>query len=580
MSVASRGGIGVRWTIAAVSLVVAWTLVGAGTALSAPMEPVNEGWDPVSSAMNLAGPGGPSEGPPMFGAAFFDENVNFGSTLQASIGSPDDSNSQYLGRCEDVDEGPCTSATRLVVSVLLPACTVSRSRDCVEELYVKKSGGRERGTFVKPWDGQDSYSFGAIEYSAGMTPASGKLPLYALSGMPHEGGDLYAASVQMEFELLRGTLGWEGKAGNLSAQLVPVAEIPFDGSKACQNLGTIHRDRSSCLATGYGMPDVSFGLGIRVSSTFGQWIFGRVLDPQVQLVASGDQVSLDVEGRPGVVPQAVGVVPAQDAPGTTFPRPPQGGTVVSYFPAGSMGSVSFWEQWSPIVGSTSAALKRLWLYRTKDLSFDPLAGCIRPGELAGWISTNAMVYDATVPEFRHTTGTMDFRIGSPALQPDGSSLVSADYQLLLRSDAAECAWHQQKLSAVASVSVIGGAGGDEATSMSVNESDGWLRFSARNVYFPREVNARSVGGSGVLTIRATVPPAMLATEFSSCRAMAKSYADGVRLPGAINTVTVRGKKLVRPALGTPLDSAPMYRKNSRLDRDRDGLACEREPGIR
>ena len=62
--------------------------------------------------------------------------------------------------------------------------------------------------------------------------------------------------------------------------------------------------------------------------------------------------------------------------------------------------------------------------------------------------------------------------------------------------------------------------------------------------------------------------------------MAKKYKDGVSYTGAVNTVTVKGKKVVRPALGKPFVSDAIYSANSKLDKDTDGLVCEREPKVK
>ena len=571
------------WIRVGVPVAAVGLIVSGGLALAAPMEPVNDAWDDLAATMAIVGPEGMSDGPPQIAQAFVDNNVYFGSTLQANMGSMAPGGGQvYQGRCEEIDVEPCASASTVNVSVILPTCSSGRAQDCVEGLYVRKGETVDEATFSKEWDGKDSYTFAAIPHSMGTTPASGKLPLYSMPSTPHSGGPLYAASVQLDFSLTRTGSGWRGELADLAAQILPVSEIPFSYTNTdCMDVGSSGRTDTSCLSSGYRLPDESFGLKVRVSANFGQWIFGRVIDPQIRITETSSQIILDVEGRPSVTPQALGILPVADVPpGGLLGRPHEKGTLLTSFAAGQFGSLSRWDAWNSIVDSTSAALKRLWIYRSKDVSFSPLAACTKPGVLSGWISTNAMVYEAAPPMYNASSGAMDFRIGGPAFQPNGSSPVTAEYDLLLRSEVAACAWQGRKITQVATVSVIGGADGEEVTSTSVGESGGWVKFVARNVFFPQPAGTRARAGTTNPTVRVVIPPAADPNVFATCKAMWKKYKDGVSYTGAVNTVTVKGKKVVRPALGKPFVSDAIYSANMKLDKDTDGLVCEREPKVK
>ncbi len=69
----------------------------------------------------------------------------------------------------------------------------------------------------------------------------------------------------------------------------------------------------------------------------------------------------------------------------------------------------------------------------------------------------------------------------------------------------------------------------------------------------------------------------VAKRYATCQALRADYRAGVAKPGAVNVVVVNGKRVSRPTLGKPFVSKSAYRANRHLDRDRDGLACEREP---
>lgn len=560
--------------------VAACALVSGTLAYAAPMEPVNDDWNDLTATFAIVGQDGFSNGPPMVGQAFIDQNVLFGSTLQASTGSMGGP-SANLGRCEEIDVAPCDKANSVYVNTVLPLCDATRTRDCVESLYVRKDGVVTDGAPAGEWDSSDSYTFKAIETDKGLTPASGKLPLFTLD-VAHSGGSLYAASVQVDLGLTRRANGWSATSSSLSAQIVPVSKVPFSFDEdACIDAGTSGRN-SDCLVTGHRLPDEVLGIRARVSPTFGAWIFGRVLEPQIVITPLDDQIILDVVGRPAVTPQGLGIVPAAQATPEMLQRltPPEKGTLLTSFSAGQWGSLDLWSAWNAVTKSSAAALKRLWIYRSSNMGVFGVSNCLPKGQVAGWISTNAMVYEASPPMYNPSTGALDFKIGGPALQPDGTTKVSADYELFMRSDVVKCIWPGQKVASVATVSVLDGAGGEEVTSTSVGEDGVWTKFVARNVMFPNPTASKTRASTTNPTVRVVVPKAPASGVFASCTLLRKKYKDGVSYTGAVNTVTVKGKKIVKPALGKPFVSNEIYSANMKLDTDLDGLACEREPKVR
>ena len=75
-----------------------------------------------------------------------------------------------------------------------------------------------------------------------------------------------------------------------------------------------------------------------------------------------------------------------------------------------------------------------------------------------------------------------------------------------------------------------------------------------------------------LTAAVTMPADAVVkpTKYKNCAALNKAYKHGVGKPGARDKVTT-GKKPVT----TFTRSLKVYRLNVRLDRDRDGIACEK-----
>lgn len=64
--------------------------------------------------------------------------------------------------------------------------------------------------------------------------------------------------------------------------------------------------------------------------------------------------------------------------------------------------------------------------------------------------------------------------------------------------------------------------------------------------------------------------AAVAKKYQNCTALNKKYPHGVARPGARDKV--RGK--TRPATGFAVNKA-VYKRNTHLDRDKDGVACEK-----
>ena len=64
-------------------------------------------------------------------------------------------------------------------------------------------------------------------------------------------------------------------------------------------------------------------------------------------------------------------------------------------------------------------------------------------------------------------------------------------------------------------------------------------------------------------------------KYKNCKKLNADYPTGVAKEGAVDTKTVNGTKVVVTTNGTPVYDAKLYKKNKGLDRDKDGIACEK-----
>ena len=64
--------------------------------------------------------------------------------------------------------------------------------------------------------------------------------------------------------------------------------------------------------------------------------------------------------------------------------------------------------------------------------------------------------------------------------------------------------------------------------------------------------------------------------FANCTAVHKVYSGGIAKKGVkVNTVKSHGKVTHRKLKGTVKHSTALYKANKKLDRDKDGIACEK-----
>lgn len=85
-----------------------------------------------------------------------------------------------------------------------------------------------------------------------------------------------------------------------------------------------------------------------------------------------------------------------------------------------------------------------------------------------------------------------------------------------------------------------------------------------------------MGSLVAMAAPAEAASATKAAKFKNCAALHKTYAGGVAKSSKVqNTYTSRGVKKRASSTYRPKVSAALYQANRHLDRDKDGIACER-----
>lgn len=580
----------VRILALALAVSVGW----GGAAFAAPMEPINDPWSPRDE-FELVCPGDlladwtSASGPTCVGVSFIEPGGS-SSSLMGFAPDPDRPGEMSGGACSSWNSPPCDQATLIVASGSLPACSPAHPSDCIEEFYAKVDGNALAANFLEAYPTDPAPPYDSIPVTNGpAVPGSGLPPLWDLPGLPHDGGSTYLTYATVTSVLTRpnATSDWTRSRSELSTDVYAVTKGGAGHGGDCAH-GLVSNFRTGECLIEKRLPDAPLGLRMKVGADFGQFVFGRVQEPSIDITSASTGIVLDVEGKPAATPQAAAALPFDQAPdfidrsGSFYP-----GLNYERILAGASGSLDHWRQWSPYVGSRSDAVVRIWSFHSANTWFASDSRCLPTGQVGGWISTNAMVFEASPPVFDPGAGVMDFKLGGPALTPTGGS-ASADYDFFLRKSVSDCLWPDRNLGAVATVSVIDGGTGDEVTSTAVAVSDEWVKFTARNVLFPEAPPlvpaSRATQQARVLgttpTIRVSVTPRDQPRTFANCKEMRQVYRDGVAAPKAVNVIIVKGKKVRKPALGKPYVSASLYSAHMRLDVDRDRLVCEREPRAR
>ena len=78
------------------------------------------------------------------------------------------------------------------------------------------------------------------------------------------------------------------------------------------------------------------------------------------------------------------------------------------------------------------------------------------------------------------------------------------------------------------------------------------------------------------TSAANAVPSMTPTKYANCKALNAKYPGGVaKSASARNMKTVNGRLVPAASKYRPKVSASLYKTYKSMDRDRDGIACER-----
>jgi hypothetical protein len=142
--------------------------------------------------------------------------------------------------------------------------------------------------------------------------------------------------------------------------------------------------------------------------------------------------------------------------------------------------------------------------------------------LAGFVTTNSTTYTATPPIYNEQTGTLDYKVASPHLLPDGK-VFQGKYNLYIDSKVARCIYKFSSAPISASVSITSSDGGQQSVATTVvKETSGWLHLSAAGFTFSSPTLKVKLTQDANAVAPAPTPSAEPAPQISTAPVMKKS----------------------------------------------------------
>ena len=385
---------------------------------------------------------------------------------------------------------------------ILGVCETSTEVNCVESFGLSTSWGEVvQGTYLR--------SVATPEYdpipSKGL-PAFKSTPLFSVAGFTHLGGTTtYAPIVSTSFKWDRTTKRFY--ASSFQASVFPYTErsdsmfyaprhenLDLNGRKtilyASSGENCVWLEAGKCGTPQDFPEDVRVQLTIRLSNGIAGWFRGRLTTPNI-VVTPFDAANnkIVIAGEPATVARFGAIATTEN----TTPEEQRiiagtGGSPSSAIFAGSgrryifshWGDFGWLEMFRDIAKDRAIGISRVWNVSTID-GISTNACLNDKNRLLGIVTTNATVYDGRVPDF--VEGELSYKVAGMHYMPDGKTLASGTYDMVMRSETARCLYGFSQSPIKASISVLSAEGSAQVATTASGERDGWLYLSAKNFTF-------------------------------------------------------------------------------------------------
>ena len=399
---------------------------------------------------------------------------------------------------------PCKSSENLFFETPLSPCSVTRTRDCVLSFSGKiGDNALVSATLVDTLtssfpnfslDLQKRYNTPFTGDIQRGIPDSGKVSLWTISGMKHQGGDLFLLipKLNAEFQNVAGT-----NPANLDVGLYPVSKISNQGIQLDTCFFVTATD---CYKRWRFPEDSSFEVSIKTGAKIVGWFHGRLSSPEINSEKTSDgQTQISISGKVMTVPTLAVWAKNTELPsrlnqlieeefvnrGNQFAGvayyigdPKDRSTQAVIDERNPSFNDNFFERymlWVQVAKDKAYANVSTWSFRTMQ-DYREYAKCIGDSGVAGMVTTNSNAYIAGPPKL--VDGDLAYRVASPHYDARGEIQIGT-YDLAIRSDIARCIYGFTKAPIQATLSVIYSDGVAKNATTLVSEKNNWLRLSAK-----------------------------------------------------------------------------------------------------
>jgi len=299
-------------------------------------------------------------------------------------------------------------------------------------------------------------------------------------------------------------------------------------------------------------PEMNFAISLSFPAGWGGFAGARIADMEFAVTKQQGFSELLISGKPIEVSGANVLVKKPSTEwdyilGNSYPA--NGGASVSTVPY-----LSRAEAFQSLTQDTATGSQMIWGFNLYPSQLWCRGERI---EFPGYSASNALFQDSSVPTF--SGGEFTYRAGDFHRKQDGS-INRGVYSFGIDSDLARCLYGFNQAPISATISITNEGGERETAVTRVYSGDGLLRLEASNFTY------------SVKTIRTKITQvssnSIEVKSFASCKALNREFKGGV-------AKSKKSKNLGRTAKFKAAVNRKVYIANSKLDRDKDGIACER-----
>ena len=425
--------------------------------------------------------------------------------------------------CTSIEDTKCANASYFSFKAMLKPCLNASDVNCIASLTaIQANGTKFEAKFSRYvstdktlyWDGSDSVGL----------PSSATESLWTFNDLTHSAGSEFMVS-----SIVDGTFkkGQSPRFQRLQSIVQPVSEVKDSSVTRVRALDSnlnfmtqTELDNQSgwtgaqrglqdknCAATDDGVcfqreafpANLKYSVKIRLTASIGGWIHGRMKSPEVSITGNGSLWNVEVSGEPISVPvmaywgnKTELSSEIQNAYATRAPSTvgiPGGGTSLRYQTNGQFNQeqIRLFSLWLPLTKDKASANPKMWMYGSLSANnfssaAEGLASareCVtKASGLAGLVTTNATMYDGSMPAFDSAEGSLNYKVAAPHYAADGTEF-SGTYDLIMKSEVARCIYGFSAAPVSASVAVTSSDGGVQKVATTLlNERDGWLHLGA------------------------------------------------------------------------------------------------------